>query len=138
MGSLLPQVPSAKLVFMPAHKSLSDEQLDALMEEFWSSRIAVRDFCAEKKLAVPTFRRWLREWEVKREAARVANLPDKMLAWLPAPLNTGPYSRNGHSIESDSFSRTTLTLKAYRGHLSTSALIPDVVTDILTVASFFM
>lgn len=75
---------------MPAHKRLSDEQITALMEEFRASRVMVREFCADKGIPVPTFRRWKKEWDQKREEVRLANLPDKLPAWMPPRNLSGP------------------------------------------------
>ena len=68
---------------MPAKKKLDDAQIDALMQEFRAKRNRVPDFCAEKGIPVPTFRRYLKEWEEKQREVRLAALPEKPLAWLP-------------------------------------------------------
>ena len=47
---------------MPAHKRLTDQQIDTLMQEFRAQRL--RDFAVEKGIPIPTFRRWFKEWEV--------------------------------------------------------------------------
>ena len=68
---------------MPAKKKLDEGQIHSLMEEFRAQRSRVPVFCAEKGLSVPTFRRWMREWEEKQRDARLALLPEEPLAWLP-------------------------------------------------------
>ena len=52
---------------MPAHKRLTDDQINSLMQEFRAKRVRTEDFCAEKGIAVPTFKRWRKEWQVKTE-----------------------------------------------------------------------
>ena len=61
---------------MPATKKLSDQQIDALMREFAARRVRVPAFCAERGLAVPTFRRWKRA-----------------LAWMP-PMDVAGYLKS--------------------------------------------
>ncbi len=68
---------------MPAKKKLDDQQIDVLMQEFRVQRVRVQGFCAEKGIPVPTFRRWMKEWEAKQREIRLAALPEKPLAWLP-------------------------------------------------------
>ncbi len=68
---------------MPAKKRLNDDQISELMDAFRSSRVPLREFCGQKNIPIPTFRRWKKEWDEKREAIRLANLPDKLLAWVP-------------------------------------------------------
>jgi hypothetical protein len=35
------------------------------MLEFRAKRVRTADFCTEKGIAVPTFKRWKKEWELK-------------------------------------------------------------------------
>jgi hypothetical protein len=78
---------------MPAHKRLTDEQIDALMQEFRAQRLRLRDFATQKSIPIPTFRRWFKEWEEKQRDIRLAALPEKPLAWLP-PENLSGYKEN--------------------------------------------
>ncbi|RYG66980.1 hypothetical protein EON80_14445 [bacterium] len=85
---------------MPVQKRLTDEQTDALMLEFRAKRVRAADFCAEKGIAVPTFKRWRKEWEEKTEKRerkeRLARLPES--PWPGCLPKTCPVARRGRRV----------------------------------------